>query len=70
MRDGPKLRTWEVKDTDDVYHEITAHFCFDNAEEGLIFRRYKNDDLEERTTVVASFARGFWKFYKETTSND
>lgn len=66
----PPLRVWQVKDSEGVTHEIAAHYCFNNDGDGrgLVFRRYQNDDPDNRTEVVAAFAVGHWAFYKEITS--
>lgn len=61
------LRSWQVVDGEDAVHDIKAHYGFNNGEEGLIFRKYANEDAE-RTDVVAAFAAGHWKFFKETTN--
>lgn len=46
-------------------HEVVAHLVFDNANrgEGLVFRRYYDNDV--RTEKVAEFQIGTWQFYKE-----
>lgn len=59
-----ELKTWYVLDNEDVEHIVVAHYCFNNGAEGLIFRRRQYDDPRERAEVVAAFAPGFWKFYK------
>lgn len=68
-RTPPTLRQWYVRDTNAVEHFIVAHYCFNNGEEGLLFRRHTNDDINNRTEVVASFAQGFWQFYKDANSD-
>lgn len=40
--------------------KIEAHFMF-NEEYGLIFRRYIDDNPNNRTKVVALFAPGHWQ---------
>lgn len=60
------LRKWEVADDKGNHHIIQVHFCFNNGDEGLVFRTYPQGS--ERTEVTAAFAQGGWKFYKETTN--
>jgi len=57
------LRYYEVTDRYGHTHELAAHFCFNNAGEGLIFRRYPEGS--DRTEIVAAFAEGSWDMYKE-----
>lgn len=72
MPRGPiKLRKFAVLATGasgqmESFH-IEAHYAFDNSDEGrgLIFRRYEDDDPENRTTIVAQFAQGFWASFRE-----
>lgn len=66
MRQPPQLRRWEVRAGDEV-NIIEAHYCFDNNDDGrgLVFRRYIDDNPENRTRVVAAFSVGFWQSYKE-----
>lgn len=66
QRDGPQLRTWQVR-TPEGWDTIESHFCFDNNErgEGLVFRRYIDDNPENKTRVVAAYANGYWQAYKE-----
>jgi len=63
FRRNCKVRKWEVIDGSDKRHEITAHYCFNNGDEGLVFRTYPPG--AEKTVVVAAFAQGQWKLYKE-----
>lgn len=46
-------------------HEVVAHLVFDNSNrgEGLVFRRYYDDNV--RTEKVAEFVMGTWLWYKE-----
>lgn len=46
-------------------HTVTAHLVFDNSNrgEGLVFRRYYEDNV--RTEKVAEFQAGTWLWYKE-----
>lgn len=73
-KDGPRLRSWEVRDAEGVVHILKAHYCFNNDGEqgsgGLVLRRYHHDDTNDRTYVVASFAQGAWKYYKEIEDGD
>lgn len=64
---GPQLRRYEVRFPDQSTVILEAHYCFDNSDtgQGLIFRRYVNDDTESRTYVVAGYAPGFWAGYRE-----
>jgi len=57
------LRYYEVTDRYGHTHELAAHFCFNNAGEGLIFRQYPVNS--DRTEIVAAFADGSWDMYKE-----
>lgn len=64
---GPRLRKYRVTLPNGELQDIDAHFCFNNADDGrgLIFRRYVEDNTENRTFVVAEFAPGFWASYME-----
>lgn len=64
-----RLRRFIVRDVEGIVHEIEAHYCFNNDDDGrgLVLRRRLNDDSSERTEVVATFAKGYWTFYKEIT---
>lgn len=68
VRDPPKLRRWAVR-ANDVVEEVNAHFCFDNGEDGLTFRRYHDDNPDNKTSVVAAYAKGYWQTYKEIDEN-
>ncbi len=57
------MKMWQVIDYAGDEHLIEAHFCFNNGDEGLVFRTYPRG--EDRTYVVAAFAKGGWQFYKE-----
>lgn len=66
-RKKPLLRVFKVRTicgekVDDI--EVTAHLVFDNSStgEGLIFRRYYDDDV--RTEQVAKFNN--WERFLET----
>jgi len=60
------LKRWVIQTVDSSScHTIDAHFAFNNAEEGLIFRRYRDDNPESKTTVVAAFAHGYWQYFQE-----
>lgn len=63
-------KVWRVLDSDGVSHEIVAHFCFNNNDDGrgLVFRRYVDDDKRNRADVVVTFAPGYWNKY-EAVSN-
>lgn len=63
------LKQWHVVDYEGEDHYIVANYCFNNGEEGLIFRRHHDDDPDQRTHIVAAFAQGGWRFYKEIQSN-
>jgi hypothetical protein len=63
---GPELRTYEVLwSSSEPKMIIEAHYAFDNRSqnEGLVFRRYNQDNTEAKTYVVASFAD--YVYYKE-----
>lgn len=64
---GPKLRCYRVTLPNGDVHDVQSHFCFNNADDGrgLIFRRYIDDNTENRTYVVAEYAPGFWASYTE-----
>lgn len=70
----PPLRKFSVRSIDpnnpgwSEMHEITAHLVFDNSNrgEGLVFRRYYDDDA--RTEKVAEFQAGTWAYYKEISN--
>lgn len=64
---GPQLRKYEVRFPDQSTVTVDAHYCFNNADEGkgLVFRRFINDDTENKTYVVAEYAPGFWAAYRE-----
>lgn len=68
----PPLRNFLVKLKDSQLEHIivTAHLAFNNKErgEGLIFRRYFDDDV--RTYVVAEFEQGTFEFYTESIDPD
>lgn len=66
-RKAPPLREYAVVELDGTEHTILAHFGFDNSDEGkgLVFRRYRDDDRDNFTYVVAAFAQGSYKFWKE-----
>lgn len=59
-------KTWVVTDTDGAVHNVTAHYCFNNNDDGrgLVFRRYEDDDKRNFTEVVAAFAPGHWMKYE------
>ena len=58
------LKRWRVEDTQGLVHEIEAHFAFNNGEQGLVFRAYPHKHT--KTTVVAAFAHGAWRAFKES----
>lgn len=60
-----RMRKYEVVERDGAHHFLEAHYCFNNGDEGLVFRRY--DKGEDKSTVVAVFAAGSWAHYKELT---
>lgn len=57
---------WIVQDTDGTLHEVEAHYCFNNNDDGrgLVFRRHEEDDKRNWTEVVAAFAPGHWTKYE------
>lgn len=65
VRDGPKLRHFQVR-ANDVWDDVYAHYVFDNGAEGLTFRRHEDDNPDKKTRVVASYAQGYWQTYKES----
>lgn len=58
-----KKREWQVIDHQDRGHIVKAHYCFNNGAEGLVFRTYP--PKSDRTVVVATFAQGVWRLFKE-----
>ena len=64
---GPQLREYVVTLPDCREIVVQAHYCFNNADDGrgLIFRRFIDDNTENKTYVVAEFATGFWASYRE-----
>lgn len=64
---GPQLRKYAVTLANGEERRVYAHFCFNNSEDGrgLVFRRYVDDDTNNRTYVVAEYAMGFWASYEE-----
>lgn len=60
-----KVRTGATEASAHEDHEVTAHLVFDNSSrgEGLVFRRYYDDNV--RTEKVAEFQLGVWQWYKE-----
>jgi hypothetical protein len=70
---GPVLRTYEVcypMGPETIREKVQAHYAFDNRSqnEGLIFRRYVNDDTESKTYVVAAYAD--YIYFKEVPNNE
>lgn len=64
------LKQWMVVDYEGEDHVVTAHYCFNNGEEGLLFRRHHDDNPDQRTYIVAAFAQGGWRFYKEVNDGE
>lgn len=61
----PPLREWEVTYGDGQKMALKAHYVFDNRGEngGLVFRRIDENDKDQRTYIVASFAT--YTYFKE-----
>ena len=64
---GPVLRHWVIK-AGDEYHHVDAHYS--DGGKDLVFRRYIDDDAENRTYVVMAFAQGKWDYVKEVNRED
>ena len=64
---GPQLRRYLVTLPNGHVRVIEAHYAFDNSDEGkgLVFRRFIEDNTENRTYVVATYAPGFWASFEE-----
>ena len=58
-----QLRKYLVETADNTI-EVEAHFMF-HEDGGLMFRRYIDDNPENRTNVVALFAPGYWQSVTE-----
>lgn len=68
MVSKPPLMIFEVKLVGNAKCvEVVAHLAFNNSNrgEGLVFRRYYDDDV--RTYVVAEFEPGSFEYFKEKT---